>query len=106
VVLNATELDALLRAKWEAMRNSLSIGDTATALTYMSSGTRTSYEEMFNALVDQLPSIVATQTEFNLISIKENVAKFELVTIENGSTYSYEVIFIKNENDIWMIQDF
>lgn len=106
VVLNATELDALLRAKWEAMRSSLSIQDTSTALTYISSGTRASYEEMFNYLINQLPSIVATQTEFNLISIKDNVAKFELVTIENSSTYSYEVIFIKDENGIWRIEDF
>ncbi|MBI4680039.1 MAG: fibronectin type III domain-containing protein [Nitrospirae bacterium] len=106
VVLNATQLDALLKAKWNAMRNSLSSQDTTTALTYISAGTRASYEEMFNALVDQLPSIVATQTEFSLISIKENVAEYELVTSENGTIYSYEVIFIKNENGIWMIQDF
>ncbi|MBI5674557.1 MAG: fibronectin type III domain-containing protein, partial [Nitrospirae bacterium] len=106
VVLNATQLDALLSAKWEAMRSSLSIQDTTTALIYISSETRASYDEMFNAVVDQLPSIVTTQTAFTLISIKENVAEYELVTSEGGIIYSYEVIFIKNENGIWMIQDF
>jgi len=106
VVLNATDLDALLRAKWEAMRNSLSIGDTATALTYISSDARASYQEMFNYLIDQLPSIVATQTEFNLISITDSFAKYKLVTIENSITYSYEAIFIKNENGLWFIMEF
>ena len=61
---------------------------------------------MFNALISQLPSIVATQTAFNLIYIKENVAEFELVTSENGIIYSYEVIFTKDNKGIWMIQDF
>ncbi len=106
VVLNQADLDTLLRAKWTAMTNSLSNGDTATALTYIFSGTRTLYEEMFNALIDQWPSIVATQTEFNRISITNNVAKYELVTLENDTTYSYEVIFIKDENGIWMIMEF
>ncbi len=106
VVLNASQLDALLRAKWEAMRNSLSIGDTATALTYISSDARASYQEMFNALIDQLPSIVATQTAFTLNYITDNIAKYKLVTIENSSTYSYEVIFIKNENGLWFILEF
>ncbi len=107
VVLNTSQLDALLRAKWEAMRNSLSNRDTATALTYISSNTRTSYQEMFNALISQLPSIVATQTGFNLISVTNNVAKYELVTRESGNKiYSYEVIFIKDEKGIWMIQEF
>jgi len=106
VVLNATQLDALLRAKWEAMTNSLSIGDTTTALTYISSDTRATYEDMFNALTGQLPSIMSTRTEFNLISIKDTAAKYELVTLENGTTYSYEVIFIRDTNGIWMIRDY
>jgi len=106
VVLNEVDLDALLQAKWNSMTSSLSSGDTTTALTYIAPGTRTSYEEMFNALIDQLPSIVATETEFNLISIKDNIAEYELVTLENGTTYSYEVIFIKDKDGIWIIQDF
>lgn len=61
---------------------------------------------MFNALINQLPSIIAAQTELNLIYATGNVVKFELVTIENGYTYSYEVIFVKDENGIWTIQDF
>jgi PKD repeat protein len=106
VVLNASQLDALLRTKWTSMTNSLSTGDTTTALTYISSATRASYQEMFNYLIDQLPSIVATQTAFNVIYIKENVAKYKLSTTENGTNYSYEVIFIKGENGIWMILEF
>ena len=105
IVLNSADLDSLLRGKWTSMINSLATGDTTRALTYISSATKTPYQEMFNALTGQLPSIVATQTEFNLISIKRS-AEYKLVTLENGTKYSYEVIFIKDNNGIWMIMEF
>jgi parallel beta-helix repeat protein len=103
VVLSSTELDNLLRSKWNAMTNSLSIQDTTTALTFIASGSRPSYEEMFNALYEQLPAITATQQEFHLHHITGNIAKYKLVTFENDKYYSYEVTFIKDENGIWMI---
>ena len=106
VVLNKTEMDTLLKARWDGMNAALMAGDTETALTYISPGSRASYEEMFNALAGQLPSITATQTELNLISITDNVATCELVTIENSETYAYQVIFIKNKDGIWMILEF
>jgi hypothetical protein len=56
-------------------------------------------------LIDSLPSIVATETEFNLISVENNVARYELVTLENGNIYSYEVVF-SNNNGSWMLKEF
>ena len=106
ILMNTTEIDNLLRSKWTSMTNSLSNGDTETAITYIHSGARASYQEMFNALVDQLPSIVATKTEFNFVSIRNNVAEYELVTLENEKIYSYEVIFIRDSNGLWMIGEF
>jgi hypothetical protein len=106
VVLNQTYINTLLRAKWEEMKNSLGIGDITTALNYIAPDNRASYQTMFNYLIDQLPSIVATQTEINLIKIKNNIAEYELVTLENGTIYSYTIIFNKDSNGIWMIQDF
>ncbi len=106
VVLNKTELDTLLKARWDGMNTALMAGDTETALTYIAPGSRASYKEMFNALAGQLRSITATQTELNLISMTDNVATCELVTIENSETYAYHVIFVKNKDGIWMILEF
>jgi len=106
VVLNLTQLDTLLRSKWISMTNSLSSKDTITALTYISSETRLSYEEMFNALIDFLPSIINTQMEINVVSIKNGVARYELVTLESGKIYSYEVVFVNDKNGLWIIKEF
>jgi hypothetical protein len=106
IVMNKAQLDKMLRAKWTSMTNALGIGDTATASSYISSAAGTSYQEMFNALAAQLSSIMATQTALNPVSIRNNVAKYELVTSENGKAYSYEIIFINDTNGLWMIWEF
>ena len=106
IVLNASQLDTLLQAKWNAMTNSLSAKDITTALTYVSPSTRAIYQQMYSAIIDELPAMVATQTGFELVSIKDNVAIYELVTLENGEAFSYEVFFIKDANGLWMLQDF
>ncbi len=106
VVLNEANLDALLRAKWEAMKTALGNKDVNTAVTYIAPITRPIYQQMYNAIIDQLPAMAASQTEFNFVSVSDNVAAYELVTLENSDTYSTEVIFIKDANGIWMLQDF
>jgi hypothetical protein len=61
---------------------------------------------MFNALVTEMPSIILTQIELNLISSRNNVARYELVTSENGKLYSYEVVFITDKDGLWKIKEF
>jgi hypothetical protein len=106
VVWNQSQIDKLLRDKWKFMNKSLSSGDITAALSYIHSWNRLKYEDLFNVLLDQLPDIVATRKEFNFIHIDEHWAKYELVTSENGHTYSYEVTFSKDLDGIWRIQSF
>jgi hypothetical protein len=104
--LNFTAFDNLLRGKWNAMTASLGNKDITSALTYISSGTRAIYQQMYAAIINQLPAMVATQTEFNFVSFDNGVASYELVTSEAGGIYSYEVIFVKDTNGLWVIQEF
>jgi hypothetical protein len=103
---NLAALDGLLRNKWNAMTTCLSNKDIATAITYISSGTRSIYQEMYTAIIDQLPAMVATQTAFNFVSANNKAVFYELVTFENGIAYSYEVVFSKDTNGLWSIQEF
>ncbi len=105
-VMSMIATDTLLRGLWTSMTNSLLNGDTATALTFILPASRASYQQMFDLLSDQLPSITATQTELNFISMRDGQAKYELVTSENGTPYSYEVIFESDSNGLWLIKEF
>lgn len=61
---------------------------------------------MFTAIYDQLPTMVATQTGLDLISIGDKAAVYKLKTLENGEVYAYQVTFVKDTNGLWVIQDY
>jgi len=103
--INATVLDNLLRGKWNALITALGNKDIPTALTYISPYTRSTYQQMYTSIIDQLPAFVATQTGFAFVSYNNNVAFYNLATSENGVTYAYDVVFIKGANGLWFIQD-
>lgn len=106
IVQNAAQLDGLLRSKWNGMIACLAGGNTGNALNSIVTTARPVYQEMFSVLAGQIPSIVATQSELNLVFIAGNRAEYELVTVENGKNYSYVVIMKKDANGLWMIADF
>ena len=105
-VSNTAALDNLLKGKWNAMATNLGNKNIPAALTYIYSDTRSIYQQMYTAIIDQLPAMVATQTAFNFISFNNNAAFYELLTLENGVVFSYEVVFIRDANGLWVIQDF
>ena len=88
------------------MVHALKRRDYTTALFYIYLKSRPAYQTMFAALGNQLPIILATQKEFNLISVEDRVATCKLLTIENGRIYSYNVIFIREDDDSWKIKEF
>lgn len=100
------ELEVALKGIWTAMTNALKAGNNALALSYIHPHSQPTYQKMFTVLGDQLPTITATQRDFRLISFGERRAKCELRTVEGGKTYSYEVIFIKEDDGPWKIWEF
>lgn len=106
VVLLKSVMDNLLRDKWTTLIDSLARGDGNAALGVISSRAKPMYEAMFSSLGGQLPSIAATAEEFNLVSISNKRGKYELVTRENGTLYSYEVVFVKEDTGLWALHEF
>ena len=78
VVLNAAQLDALLQAKWEAMKTALANQDVNGALSYFTEESKQHYNELFTALYDQLPQIVQDMQDIQLIRIKPVVLHIAL----------------------------
>lgn len=105
-VYSKSKMDLILKNKWTSMINSLKQGNTSEALKQIASANQEAYKTMFEALKNQLSSILATATQFNMLSITENIARYKLLTNENGKTYSYEVIFVKDNDGLWKIKKF
>ncbi len=105
-VLNKTEIDTLLKGKWEGMKEALVEGNIEGALKFFVGRSADRYRSIFEALKDQLPVIMGTFIELNIINVFENISEYEIVANENGQLYSYPGVFIRNGNGIWKFKDF
>lgn len=100
----ADSLDNHLNGKWETMAGYLKQGNTEGALSLIHPHVRKKYAEMFQALKGQLPRIASTEIELKRKEVGDRYAKYELATKEGGKLYSYDVIFVKDDNGTWWIR--
>ncbi|MEK7845772.1 MAG: PKD domain-containing protein, partial [Nitrospinota bacterium] len=107
VVLNKNDLDALLKAKWNAMKTALANQDVNTALNYFTEETKQHYNELFTALQPSLPQIVQDMQGIELISLKNNSAKYRIRRDDlyggQTETFTYYIYFMVDDNGIWKI---
>ncbi len=103
LVMDQGELDALLRAKWEAMKEALSNGDVEKAAGYIGVGTREMYEYNFNLMSSYLQAISAGLQDIELVHIRENVAEYSMWAEQEGQTYSYYILFVRDSDGLWRI---
>jgi hypothetical protein len=107
IVLNSAQLDALLRAKWEAMKTALANQDINSAVNYYTEETKQHYNDIFTTLYTQLPQITQNMQNIQMIYAKDNTAKYRIKTSEvhAGQTYdiTYYIYFVVDENGIWKI---
>jgi len=96
--------DSLLVSMWNSMVSCISRNDTASALNYIHPRARQQYMKMFTTLKPKLPEIMSTRRNFKLITAGERKATYELTTSEVGGQYSYEVVFVKDENKWWIYE--
>ncbi len=103
---SSSAVDGNLRLLWESHRNALARHDIKTALDMIHPSERTRYQQMFAALSGKLPEIVSTYRELNLVRLTGRGAQYELVTRENKNRYSYQVDFVKDDNNQWFIYSY
>ncbi len=104
--INKGSLNSLLNQKWEGMKRALKQKDIEGALRYFLDQSKPKYRQIFESLKDQLPAIMDTYVEFNIISISENTAEYEVVSKENGKLYSHPGRFVKDYDSVWKFKDF
>ena len=106
VVLDQAQLDALLKAKWDGMKTALINGDIEQGVGYFSISSRTAFQQQFTALSSDLPQIVGDMGEISLIDVGKNQTFYDLRTTRNNETYSFQLLFIQDEDGIWRIRNF
>jgi hypothetical protein len=102
-----SQIDDELKNKWRSMSDYLRSGNTEQALELIHPRMRSDYKQMFQALGSQLPHIVSQEVEIQFRKIvTQTYVQYELITIENGEKYSYDVFFIRDFEGTWWIYEY
>jgi hypothetical protein len=105
-VFDRGALDALLRAKWSAMRDSLRTGNVPQALLQIAVRSRPAYDEAFALMGNSLTQIDAILTDIALVSIRGREAIFEAVRTDGAVTKSFQVRFAVDIDGVWRVASF
>lgn len=105
-VLSKTQLDALLKGKWEGMKGKLRNQDTEGALGYFVEEKREMYRYNFNLMNSILPAMINDMGNIRLIRITDDVAEYEMLATQDGVEYSFYVEFVKDSNGVWKLRFF
>jgi len=109
-VIAPAELDALLRAKWEGMKNNLASGNIEGAVKYFFLLTREKYTQIFTAIGSDLPGFAAQMEDIEPVYMRESLVKYRIKRDEliNGETVkiTYYIYFSKGPGGLWYIDSF
>lgn len=103
-VLSKTEMDTLLKGKWEGMKGGLSQSNIEKALTYIAAPSQNMYRYNFELMSSLLPTIAQDMGNITLVKIVANLAEYEMTATQDGQTLSFYVEFVRDTDGIWKIR--
>jgi hypothetical protein len=103
-IFDQTQLNTMLQAKWSALKTVLRQGDINTALSYILTRRRATYQNMFSALSIPFANIDQLLTSINFVRVRGIDAEYEMSVIKEGNEYSYMVLFSIDEDGVWRIK--
>jgi hypothetical protein len=105
--LNKTQLEELLRSKWNSMKSALLAGNIDKALTYFIGTSQDRYRSRFaNLTAAKINSIFSRITEIEIDSFHDNAAECGALRTETDGFYSYPLLFVRGEDGRWLIAGF
>lgn len=105
-VYDLTQLDALLRGKWTALKASLSRGDINPALESIAITEREGYFRLLSALGPQLSTIGTILKDISFVSLDGDRAEYQMIRTDSGIRISHFILFVKDADGIWRLRFF
>lgn len=102
-VMDGNTLEALLEAKWAALKEAFRRGDVDGALQTVAGEVRSRYRPALEAIGGDLPTFALTVGDLQIISQRNGLAEAVTVRLENGQRDVHFVYFTPDEDGIWRI---
>jgi hypothetical protein len=105
VVLSATVVDQQLRVLWSDFAGALASGNRSAAMQHLTTGAQEKFGPVLDALLPNMPQIVATFSAPVTTSITDRVGEYAVVR-QNGARHNvYLIYFLKDADGIWRIDE-
>lgn len=87
------------------MNDALMAGDIAKALTYLTTGAQEKYKSVFEALIGDMPGIVASYSTPSRGLVTDDMAEYAIMrNIESeGDTQVFFIYFRKDDSEKWLV---
>ena len=107
-VLDPAGVDALLQPKWSALRDALSRSDVAGVVALFAGASRDAYQDQLTALAGAgaLAQIAADLGPIRPVRVHERAAEYELRAVQQGTSYSFYVLFVVDTDGVWRLRVF
>jgi hypothetical protein len=105
-VYDRASVDTLLQAKWRGMRDALRRGDIQDALRFIATDSRDEFWADFTTLSPFLPTFASALEDIRFVAVRDEHIEYELVSVENGVSFSYYVEFIRDADGVWRLAFF
>jgi hypothetical protein len=109
-VLSKTEMDTLLKNKWEGMKEALSNGSVETAVAYFDESTKEKYRKVFETLISYLSEIASNMQSIIMDHIRQDISEYRINRMENidgqSKEITYFIYFVKDRYGLWKIEGF
>lgn len=99
-------LEALLQARWQAMKDALRLGDVGAAVQFISDESRERYRTAFETMAADLPQIESILTSLTFVRAWGPEVTFQMQRSDDGVQKSFEVRFGVDGDGVWRLRAF
>jgi hypothetical protein len=101
-------VDTLLQARWTALREALGRSDVPAAVALFADASRDAYREQLTALAGAgaLPQVAADLGAISPVRMLDRAAEYELRAVQQGTLYSFHVLFVIDTDGLWRLRVF
>ena len=109
-VLPQNQIDGLIRAKWNGMKDALRGNAIEAAVTYFLPSQQARYQTLFTLLGSRLGQVATEMAEIECIYVMGRQAQYRIQRTElvsgQPTAISYYIYFILGTDGVWRIRDF
>ncbi|MCF6147082.1 MAG: hypothetical protein E3K37_00310 [Candidatus Kuenenia sp.] len=105
-ILSLNEMDAYFKEKWEGLITYFINNDVEGALALFDDRFCEVYREQFTDLSSVLNTIGNELGYIRFVDIGDNRDEYEIIVTREEITYSYYLLFVKDQDGLWKIKAF